>query len=158
MNFQTFFKIYKLIKDELDWEKNTKECQIILESAYSILNDDHWKVIGITKLASDLLVKNDFEVSANGRTIICRAHINERRDTFLDVINREWNDGQEIFDYIKEKDICLLAAKNENKKGNKLISFIDIPREAKLFKPRTIGFSYTRKLERQWLIDNIPSK
>ena len=151
MNHETLIKQFDLIKSEMDWENNKKSCQAILESTYYILNKDHWKVIGITELAYNLIVSNGFFVLKNGRSIVCRAHIYDRRETFLNVMYNNWNNGQEIYDYMISRDICYLSAKNENKKGNQLTSYINVPKELNLFKPKEIGFLFDKKIERQWL-------
>ena len=51
MNKQTLFKVFQLIKNEMDWKKNTRGCQAILENCYYLINPNHWRVKGITKSA-----------------------------------------------------------------------------------------------------------
>lgn len=153
MNSQILYTIFQLIKNEMDWENNARSCQAILESVYSILNNDHWKVIGITKLAYDAIVKNNFDIRIDGRSIVCRAHINDRRETFLNIMKKRWNNGREIYDYMKSRDICYLSVKKENKKINQSMSYIDVPKKLNLFMPRAIGFSFDKKVERKWLVN-----
>jgi len=156
----TLYSQYLLIKNEMPWngtKNQTGTCQAILEDVYALLNPDHWKVIRIRRTAFDYML-NNVELIKRGKNKgnvrinlgkIKRAHINLRRETFLTVMNKSWNNGEEIMSYIKSRDLCCLSLEN-NKVMNDMSDDIVVPSELKLFMPQSIGMCAGQK-EYDWL-------
>jgi hypothetical protein len=139
------FDVYSKLKNR-PWQEQIAICQKLLEGIYCLLNKDHWKVIRIQRDAYNFMMNNIIN-KKNGKSIILlkndgvkvqRAHLTQRREIFLNVMNGKWKNGQEIFDYIKSKDICCLSLKNKKVLGIQPDDII-VPKDSDLFLSATVG-------------------
>jgi len=92
--------------------------QKILETAYveEIDIKNSWRVIGFTRGYIDALRENDFDVT---KVKTNRCHLYKRRDTAEHVINSDIS-AEEALQYMKDRDICILALPSENKDDGSL--------------------------------------
>lgn len=95
------------------------------------VNENAWRVIGITKEALLRFKDNDFKKKS--RMGINRSHINNRSDCYSEMLNTDFTHANEWWDFNYDNDETILAISQENK-SNRFSEVFDIDEDLGLFK------------------------
>lgn len=107
-----------------------------------------WRPKYISHNALLLFIENNFKFPKG----LERAHEFHRRETFSELLNRDWLDDDEWWSFFYERDFTTLSTRKENRdeKNFNLIKKYHIPLDLKLFLPKRVGFFYGDK-EKEFL-------
>ena len=136
------FKLFK------EFKSNKKIKKKMLKELLEALPEP-WKIIGITPQAFNLLKSNSYKLkdqSSKKNLPIQRAHIFDRDVWYSELLEKEWSCSGDWYNFIKEKDITVLALSSENSKIRS-IRYIEFPENINLFKSNRISWSHTKKEE-----------
>ena len=115
---------------------------------------DSWRVIGITQAALDSFASLDFARIPNRKDEVTveRAHVHQRNTWLTEMFCKEWQDANEWWAFIHERDICILATNSENRAsdstGAPLEIAYEIPEGMGYFTSTFIGCKYRKGFER----------
>jgi hypothetical protein len=122
--------------------------------------NNSWRVVGITQAALDAFKSVNFERIPRRKDPITveRAHIHQRNAMLSEMFEREWTDANEWWNWIYERDVTVLATKNENHASDQLgipleIAY-DIPQGMGYFQSNFIGCKYRKRVEKV-LLENL---
>jgi len=116
--------------------------------------NNSWRVVGITQAALDSFASVNFERIPRRKDPITveRAHIHQRSEWLSEMFESEWNNADEWWQFIWERDTCVLATKNENHASDQLGGTLDIayeiPQGMGYFQSNFIGCKYRKGMER----------
>jgi hypothetical protein len=96
-----------------------------------------WRVIGVTKDA--LIVFEKYNFKKVSRMGINRSHIIARRDTYRDLLEKNFKSLEEWWDYYFTRDMTILSTSSENM-SSRFSEIIPIDVDLELFK--TQGFAW----------------
>lgn len=112
----------------------------LMASLFSMGAGAGWRPKQITHEAVKLFIANDFKVPKG----LERAHWpHSRRETMKILIENNW-DGDEWWDWFKDRDYTVLATRAENRDENTFeeLPKIEIPLALNLFRGKRVGFVY----------------
>ena len=118
---------------------------------------DGWTVVGITEDAYNSFKKVEFKRIPNKKdeSPVERAHIVQRHKWVTELIERDWKNSQEWYDFIQENDKTVLATAYENKLSDKVGAPLKIkyhiPEIGKYFTGKFIGCTYRKNIEKKLL-------
>lgn len=138
---------FSLIKNSKEFTE--KQRITLLSTLLSLGAGAAWQPIQITHAAVQLFVENDFKKPKG----LERAHIYHRRETMTELVQRNWQ-GDEWWDWYKERDYTVLSTRKENRDEAKFhnVAKIKIPKEQNLFRGQRVGFKYG-EMEKRFVID-----
>lgn len=136
-----------LIKNSKEFTEKQKFT--LLSNLLSLGAGAAWQPIQITHAAIQLFVENDFKKPKG----LERAHIYHRRKTMTELVQQNWQ-GDEWWDWYKERDYTVLATRKENRDEAEFhnVAKILIPKEQNLFWGKRVGFEYG-EIEKRFVID-----
>lgn len=106
-------------------------------------SDNPWRVVGITESAIRIFEEHDFRKEAGMG--IQRAHLNNRNQAFLEMLNTEFNSINDWWDFYYERDRTILALSTENRGiENGFINYIEIDENLGLFRSNRISWRHSR--------------
>lgn len=114
--------------------------KIKLVSNLFVMNPDGWRVVGITPAALDVFSKHGFERRSGMR--VNRAHVIPRYKTYENMLEMQFSDKDELWDYYWERDHTILSTSSENMKsvsGNS--SYFEVPQDHRILF-RMKGFAW----------------
>jgi len=159
---EDYFKIFKQFQPA--YLKADKEARAYLIRGFSTtqgaFTQESWRVVGITQAALDAFKAVDFERIPNRKDPITveRAHIHQRAAWISEMFEREWDNADEWWQFIWERDTCVLATHTENRAsdqaGAPLEIAYQIPQGMGYFQSNFIGCKYRKKVERA-LLENL---
>ena len=153
MKTEDFYSDFLKIKSMHSSDKIKHRMITELLSQYS----DFWRVIGITRKALSVFRDHNFKKAP--RMGINRAHKKDRYETSKDMLNKEWDNHKDWWNFYIENDTTVLATSSENC-SSKMSEEYEIDPQLGLFKKS--GYSWTHRsgsnLEQEFLINLYNSK
>lgn len=122
--------------------------KIKLLSSLLTVNPNCWRVIGITPKALEIFAKNNFKKSS--RMGINRSHMVQRHGVYKEMMEKDFNNETEFWEFYMNKDATILSTSTENMSTT--VSFVhesfEVPSdERQLFK--SSGYSWKHKKEEE---------
>lgn len=149
-----FFNIFKAFQAPL-LDGNMAERRIYGIRAFSSVQgwffNNTWRVVGITQEALDAFKTINFKRIPTRKDPIAveRAHINQRSVWLDELFARQWDNPNDWWNYIYNKDRVILATVLENKQsdqsGTPLKIAYDVPDNGEYFQTSYIGCKYRKK-------------
>jgi hypothetical protein len=106
-------------------------------------SDNPWRVVGITESALRKFEEHDFRKKSG--IGIQRAHLYNRNNAFLEMLNTEFHNSNEWWNFYYERDKTILALSTENRGiENGIINYIEIDENLGLFRSNRISWKHSR--------------
>jgi hypothetical protein len=106
-------------------------------------SDNPWRVVGITEAALRKFEEHNFRKESGMG--IQRAHLNNRNNAFLEMLNTEFHNSNEWWNFYYERDKTILALSTENRGiENGIINYIEINEKLGLFRSNRISWKHSR--------------
>ncbi len=106
-------------------------------------SDNPWRVVGITESALRKFEEHEFRKESGMG--IQRAHLNNRNNAFLEMLNTEFQNSDEWWDFYYERDQTILGLSSENRGiENGLVNYIEIDENLGLFRSNRISWKHSR--------------
>lgn len=114
------------------------------------LNPDHWRVVGMTELALQEFIANNFDRPKT----VCRAHKVSRLETSKEMFEGPLMSFDEWWELYYERDKTVLATKSENMQKATEVQAYDVP--AGLFVSKGYAFRVSKD-EKAFLKEKVES-
>jgi len=136
-NKQFVFEIYKQLKnnDFLDF----KQKRSILETTIGAVNENSWRVIGITKECLKRFESLNFKYKS--KQGINRSHIKQRMQTFVEIFEHNFETPNELWSYYYDRDETVLSTSTENM-TEQMSEIIPIDTTLGFFKSNKVGWKH----------------
>lgn len=158
-DMQNYFNIFKAFQPAYKSADAKRRNYLIrsFSSAQGAFFDNSWRVVGITQNALEAFKAVDFKRIPKRKDPIPveRAHIHQRHTWISEMFETEWNDPEKWWQWVWERDACVLSTAAENiasdQQGIPLIIAHEIPQDMGYFQTNYIGCKYRKNVERALL-------